>query len=48
VTDSAFDTEDRIIDVEISAEDLVDVKEYGYGYWLKFTTHYPGRLWRGK
>jgi hypothetical protein len=48
VTDSAFDDDERIIDTEISGDDLKGVTQYGYGLWIKFTTHYPGRMYRGK
>lgn len=24
------------------------ITEYGYGFWFRFLTHYPARLWSGK
>jgi hypothetical protein len=48
VTDSYFDKDGSIIDTEIFGNDLQGVNQYGYGYWFKFTTHYPGKMYRGK
>jgi hypothetical protein len=25
-----------------------DMNEYGYGYFFRYLTHYPGRMWTGK
>ena len=26
----------------------VKIREYGYGFWMRFMTAYPTRLWSGK
>ena len=25
-----------------------DTREYGYGFWFRYMTHYPARMWNGK
>jgi len=26
----------------------INIKEYGYGYWFRYLTHFPERQWGGK
>jgi hypothetical protein len=30
--------------VNTERSNLADVKEYGYGFWLRYLTYYPARL----
>ena len=45
--DAAFDKA-AVADTVISGDDLSDVSEYGYGFWLKFMTRHPVPLYSGK
>lgn len=36
------------VDKKTSASNLEDLKEYGYGFWMRFLTTYPERLNAGK
>lgn len=37
------------IDVEHTSDRLpTNINEYGYGFWLKFYTHFPERMWSGR
>jgi len=48
ITDTGFDYEENVVDTEIFGDDLENVTEYGFGFWMKYTAHYPGRMYRGK
>lgn len=44
--ESAHDKKTPVVDQE--RENLPDLSEYGYGFWLRFLTAYPVRLLPGK
>lgn len=37
-----------VADTVLTGDDLSDVSEYGYGFWLKFMTRHPAPLVSGK
>jgi hypothetical protein len=43
---SPFDEDKPVKEKE--QEDAADLKEYGYGFWMRFLTTYPKRLLNGK
>jgi hypothetical protein len=45
--DAAYD-KPAVADSVVVGEDLSDVSEYGYGFWLKFMTRHPAPLYNGK
>ena len=45
--DAAFN-KGAVADTKITGENLKDVKEYGYGFWLRFLTRHPVPLLNGK
>jgi hypothetical protein len=47
IVDAAFDRP-AVADTIVKGDDLSDVSEYGYGYWLRFLTRYPVPMWKGK
>lgn len=46
--DSSFDDSDPVFDEDSDRDDVENVVEYGYGFWLRFLTTYPKRLPNGK
>jgi hypothetical protein len=47
VLDAAYDG-DRVFEKQFGDGELIKLKEYGYGFWCRFLTTYPSRLWLGK
>jgi hypothetical protein len=47
VIDAAFNKE-AVTDTKVTDENLKNVKEYGYGFWLRFMSRYPVPLLTGK
>lgn len=35
-------------DLSVTGDKLKDVREYGYGFWMRFLTRYPKPLYSGK
>jgi len=48
VLDSPHNGPKPVHEAEIPKKDLENVKEYGYGFWMRFLTAYPVRLLNGK
>jgi hypothetical protein len=47
IVDAAFNR-GAVANTRITGEDLKDVSEYGYGFWMRFLTRYPVALMAGK
>ncbi len=47
IVDAAYNKE-AVGDTKITGEKLKDVKEYGYGFWLRFLSRHPVPLLPGK
>jgi hypothetical protein len=45
--DAAFN-KGPVADTKIPADDLKNVREYAYGFWMRFLTNYPEPLLSGK
>lgn len=47
IADAAFD-KPAVADIQLKQEQLKDVQEYGFGYWLRFLSRHPVPLLSGK
>ena len=37
-----------VFDTTLTRDQLIDVSEYGYGFWLRFMTRYPTQMFHGR
>lgn len=37
-----------VADIEFEEKDLIDICEYGYGFWMRYLTRFPEPMYDGK
>ena len=48
IIDSGFDDVKPLADIQPTAENLKDIREYGYSYWIRYLTRHPKPMYQGK
>ena len=48
IVDSAYDDVKPLADIEATPENLKDIREYGYSYWVRYLSRHPKPMYQGK